>query len=97
MDNIITIELFGQQYTFKADADVANADEVAGVLKKEVAALETQLSGRTTVMGKTAIVALAALNITKDYVELQKKHAELLQYFAQKSASLITQINVNPQ
>ena len=94
MNDIITIELFGEKYSFQADADVSNANEVADLLTKEVASVEEQLSGNRLKMSKLSILALAALNILSDYETLKQDHANLLQKVTKRSASLSKMIDM---
>ncbi len=89
MEQLVTIELFGQPYTFKTESDVTNAREVADFLIKEVAKVETQLSSKSSKITKLATLILAALNIANENVELKKTHSDLLRDISERSASLI--------
>ena len=88
MEQLVTIELFGQPYTFKAQSDVSNAKEVADHLVKEVTKIETQYSGQSPV-NKLATLILAALNIANENIKLKKSHSDLLEDISKKSANLI--------
>ena len=88
MEQLVTIELFGQPYTFKAQSDVGNAKEVADHLVKEVTKIETQYSGKSSV-NKLATLILAALNIANENIKLKKSHSDLLMDISEKSANLI--------
>ena len=88
MEQLVTIELFGQPYTFKAQSDVGNAKEVADHLVKEVTKIETQYSSKSPV-NKLATLILAALNIANENIKLKKNHSDLLMNISQKSANLI--------
>ena len=88
MEQLVTIELFGQPYTFKAQSDVSNAKEVADHLVKEVTKIETQYSSKSSV-NKLATLILAALNIANENIKLKKNHSDLLMNISQKSANLI--------
>jgi cell division protein ZapA (FtsZ GTPase activity inhibitor) len=45
LEQLVTIELFGKPYTFKAKSEVKKAKEVADLLAKEVSRVESQKSG----------------------------------------------------
>ena len=89
MEQIVTIELFGQPHTFKADSDVTKAKEVADILVKEVARLESQQIDPSSNISRQKILILAALNIANENVELKKNHSKLLQDVAQRTMKLI--------
>ncbi|MGD8292930.1 MAG: cell division protein ZapA [Desulfobacterales bacterium] len=89
MEQIVTIELFGQPHTFRADSDVTKAKEVADVLVKEVARVESQQIDPSSNISRQQILILAALNIANENVELKKNHSKLLQDVAQRSMKLI--------
>lgn len=88
MEQLVTIELFGQPYTFKAQSDVDNAKEVADHLVKEVTKIETQYSSKSPV-NKLATLILAALNIANENIKLKKNHSDLLTDISKKSANLM--------
>ena len=89
MEHFLTIEIFGQSYTFKADTDDTSAKEIADHLVKEVAKVEMQQSNQTSNMTKLAILLAAALNITSEHVQLKRTHLELIEGISQRSASLV--------
>ncbi len=93
MEEIITIELFGRRYTFKAEQEVSNAVEVADFLVKEVDRIQKQISGKSSNMDKLTILTLAALNITNGYIELKKENSDLLQNISKRSLALIESID----
>ena len=93
MDQLVTIELFGHPFTFKADADRNKAKEVADYLVSEVAKAEGQLTGKSSTITKKIILILAALNIANQYFELKETHTGLLQNISDRSAALITKMD----
>jgi len=88
LEQLVTIELFGQPYTFKTESDITNAKEVADYLVKEVAKVETQHSSKSSVT-KFATLILAALNIANENIERKKFYSELLGNISKQSANLI--------
>ena len=89
MEEIVTIELFGQTHTFKADSEVTMAKEVADLLVNEVSRIEDQQSNQSSNMSKLTILMLAALNIANDHLELKRDHSKLLHDVTDRTASLI--------
>lgn len=92
MDQLVTIELFGQPYTFKTESDITNAKEVADYLVKEVTKVETQHSTQSSVT-KFATLILAALNIANENIEQKRKYSDLLINISKKSANLIRELD----
>ena len=89
MDEIVTIELFGQTHTFKANSEVTKAREVADFLVKEVARVEDQQGNQSSKMSKLTILMLAALNIANEHMELKRNHSQLLHDVTDRTANLI--------
>ncbi len=89
MEEIVTIELFGQTHSFKADSEVTQAKEVADLLVNEVSRIEDQQSNQSSNMSKIAILMLAALNIANDHLELKRNHSKLLHDVTDRTANLI--------
>ncbi len=97
MEQLVTIELFGQPYTFKAESEITEAKEVAESLVKEVALVETQQSGKASDITKLAVLISAALNIANENFELKRNYSELIQKLSERSASLIRTLSANMQ
>jgi len=89
LEEIVTIELFGQKHTFKANSEVTKAKEVADLVVKEVTRIEGQQSNNSSNMSKLTILMLAALNIANDHVELKRNHSKLLHDVSDRTANLI--------
>ena len=89
MEETVTIELFGQPHTFKANLEVAKVKAVADLLVEEVARVENQQSGQSPNISKLAILMLAALNIANEHMELKRNYTELLRDVTTRSTKLI--------
>lgn len=79
MEQLLTIELFGQSFTFKADDDFDRAKEVADLIVKEIERVEMEQVVPSSGMRKMTVMLLAALNIANENYELKKKQASLYQ------------------
>ena len=93
MEQIVTIELFGQPHTFKADSDVTKAKEVADLLVEAVARVESQQNDPLSNISRQKILILAALNIANEHMELKRNHSKLLHDVAQRTTNLIGRLN----
>jgi len=89
LEELVTIELFGQTHTFKANSEVTKAKEVADLLVTEVSRIEDQQSNQASNMSKLTILMLAALNIANDHMELKRNHSKLLHDVTDRTANLI--------
>jgi len=89
LEQLVTIELFGQPYTFKTESDVSKAKEVADYLVEEVARIETQHSKISSNVTKLNTLILAALNITNENIELRKNRSDLLRDISTRTTNLI--------
>ncbi len=97
MEQIVTIELFGQPHTFKADSDVTKAKEVADLLVEALARVENQQSDLSSNISRQKILILAALNIANEHMELKRNHSKLLNDVARRTTNLIGRLNDSTQ
>ena len=94
MENLITIELFGQTYTFKTESEMDKAKAVADSLVKEVNRIQKQGPGRqSSEMTKLTIVILAALNLANENYDLKANHSAFVSQIADRSQSLLNRID----
>jgi len=89
LEKTVTIELFGQPNTFKANSEVTREKEVADLLVKEVAQVEKQQSGQSSNVSKQAILMSAALNIANEHMELKRSYSKLLRDVTNRTSNLI--------
>ena len=89
MEQLLTIELFGQPYTFKTDSDLTKAKEVADILVREVKRIESQQKKSGAGITKNAMLVLAALNIAAENIELNKKQTDFIENVSQRTDSIM--------
>ncbi|MBW1955490.1 MAG: cell division protein ZapA [Deltaproteobacteria bacterium] len=95
MEQLVTIELFGQTYTFKSESETARAQEVVDFLVKEVTKVEEQLKTQTAHISKLAVLLLATLNIVNEYFEWKRTYTILLENITDRSDHLIQLLDEN--
>ena len=78
MDQLVTINIFGQPFSFTSETDTEQARTIAGQLESEIARIEEQQSGMKSEKAKIAILISAALNIANENFELKSNYSELL-------------------
>jgi len=88
LEHMVTIELFGQPHTFKADTEVAKANEVADLLKREVEKVQDQQTGSSTHIPKLTILILAALNIAHNIIQLNKDADDIVDQITRRCEAL---------
>jgi cell division protein ZapA (FtsZ GTPase activity inhibitor) len=89
LEQIITIELLGEYFKFRADKDSRmDAGEIAQYLVREVNQVASRFPVHSQKTNKLAIVVLAALNMAKQHMELQIEHNEFMQSIADKTLKI---------
>ena len=88
MEHLVTIELFGQPYTFKADSEAVEAKEVADLLRREVEKIQDQQAGQSTYIPKLTVLIIAALNIANQSMQLKKDYGEFADKMAKRCGVL---------
>jgi cell division protein ZapA len=94
LDQLLTIEILGQPFTFKTDSDIADAREMAEFVTKSVHQASEELTKKTHPPDNRAVILLAALNIANEYFDLKKKHQQMLSDLSQRSAQLLNTLDV---
>ena len=92
MEQLVTIELFGQPYTFKTQSEAAEAQKIADILVNEVAKVQSDQRGEASSVTQTATLIIAALNIANKNVELKAHYEGLLQDISKRSTALISEL-----
>jgi cell division protein ZapA (FtsZ GTPase activity inhibitor) len=93
LDEIVVIDLFGEEFRFKPDNQVVNPEQVAQYLKKYIRDAEGSFPNKTSGKNKIAILLLAAMNLSKDFHELKAQHSELEKDIDARVSSLIKKID----
>ena len=89
MDQLVTINIFGQPFSFTSETDTGQARIVASRLESEIARIEELQSGIKSEKAKFAVLISAALNIANENFELKSNYAELLQCVELQSKLLL--------
>ena len=91
MERLVSIELCGQAYTFKASGEVSEAQEVADYLTEQVEKAQSAAESPS----KLDTVILAALNIANDYFRMKRSRADLSRDIDRRCQDLIEHIDSN--
>lgn len=93
MEQILTIELFGQSYKFKTKIDKQDAKQVVDLLVEQVNQTEKQQSVKSPQINKLAIMIIVALNIANKNVEIKKENLDLLNNISKGYTKLISDLD----
>ncbi|MBR9981677.1 MAG: cell division protein ZapA [Desulfatitalea sp.] len=93
MDQVLTIEILGQSFTFKADVNCADAQTVADYVVQSVNQARAQCAGNTLNPDKRAILTLTALNIANELFDLKRRHQHLLHDIQQRSGNMLNTLD----
>jgi len=88
LDQFVTIELFGQPYTFKADTEAAKAREVADFLVGEVNKIQDQQAAQIPHISKLTILIITALNMANQILQLRKDTSEIVGHLSTRCEDL---------
>lgn len=84
----MTIDLFGQPYTFKAETEFVRAKEVAAYLLQQVDAAIPLHPVAVLESSKLVILLSVALNMASENLELKQKLSDLTDRLSKKTAHL---------
>ena len=93
MNEIVKIDLFGEEFRFKPDDQVENPEKVAKYLKNYIKQAENMFQNKASGKNRIAILLLAAMNVSKDFYELKVQHANLEKEIDNRLSFLIEKID----
>lgn len=88
VEQVIKIELLGETFKFKSDQNRQNLKEILSYMIEELRKVEEQFPAHALTTNKLAILVMTALNISKQYVELNNNHSELLASVSSRASKL---------
>jgi cell division protein ZapA (FtsZ GTPase activity inhibitor) len=77
LDEIIKIDLFGEEFRFKPDEQVKNPEKIAQRLTEYIQEAEGMVQNKNSGRNRIAILLLAAMNLSRDFHELKQQYSEL--------------------
>ena len=92
LEEILTVDLFGETYNFKTDADASQVSAIVRSIVDEVARAGEGMKGPLTENRKFIQLLVATLNIAKALAEVEKSHEELHDKLTRKAAALIEKL-----
>ncbi len=93
MDEIIKIDLFGEEFRFKPDDQVKDPNKIVQYLMDYIQEAESMVPNKNSGRNRMAILLLAAMNLTRDFHELKIQHTELEKDMENKISSLMKKID----
>ena len=93
MDEIVTIELFGEEFKFKLGEQIEDARTIAVNFKEYVTQAEQHIKYASSDRKKLTVLLLAGMNLAKDYHMLKEEHSKLEEKVTDKISSLIRRID----
>lgn len=93
MDQLLTIEVLGQPFTFKTDSNESEARAVADFVVKSADQVKLQCAHQVPTPDKRTILILTALNIASEYFDLKRKYQEMLDDINQRSVHLLNALD----
>ncbi len=93
LDELVVIEIFGEEYKFRPDDQVENPEQIAQHLKKYLREAEALFKNKPSEKNKIVILLLAAMNLSRDFHELKIKYSELENETEKRVSSVLEKIN----
>ena len=93
LDEIIKIDLFGEEFGFKPDEQVKNPEKIAQSLTEYIQEAEGMVRNKNSGRNRIAILLLAAMNLSRDFHELKLQYSELENEVEKKISVLMNKID----
>ncbi len=89
-DNLVQVDIFGQEYTVKAPANSTYITNIAEYVDSKMREVEKNLPGQQS---PTRIAILAAMNISDEFFTLRNQQAEQVDRMEARITTLIDYID----
>nr|NJM04831.1 cell division protein ZapA [Desulfobacula sp.] len=93
MDELVVIELFGEEYRFRPDSQVEDPERVAQHLKKYIKESEALFQNNPSDKNKIVALLLAAMNLSRDFHDLNERYSGLERETEKRVSSMLEKIN----
>ena len=97
MEQILTIDIFGESYQFETDSNAEKAKKVVDFFVEEVMKAESAAVRKTPDMAKFTILIIAALNIANQNFELKTDYTKLIESVSAKASDLVQMMAAIPE
>jgi len=89
----VTINVFGEEFTFETQASQAQASQVAEYVAQQVQLAEVGLGGASGPKKKIAVMVLAAMGIAHEYMDLKADHEAFLERMKARSKEILRRVD----
>jgi cell division protein ZapA (FtsZ GTPase activity inhibitor) len=89
LDELIVIEIFGEEYKFKPDKKLENPEKIVRRLKRYIKESELIFQNSRSDKNKMILLMLAAMKLSKDFHELEVKYTTLEKDMERRVSSLL--------
>ena len=94
MDEIVKIELFGEEFRFKPEKEQGvDPAKVAAHVSERIKEAEGLFQNKSSQRNRMAILLLAAMNLSKEFHELKQQHQALEEDVENRISSLLEKID----
>ncbi len=93
LGGVVKIDLFGTEFRFQSDDQVANPEQVAEDVRSYIEDAESQIPHTSSGKNKMAILLLAAINISSELCALRRDYSQLEARIEKRITSLLEKVN----
>lgn len=94
MDEIVKIELFGEEFRFKPEKEEGvDPAQIAAHVTERIREAEKLFQNKSSQRNRMAILLLAAMNLAKEFHELKQQHQALEIDVEKRISSLLEKID----
>mgnify|MGYP003970352957 CR=1 FL=1 len=93
LDELIVIEIFGEEFRFKPDKKVENPEKVVRRLKRYIKEAEVTFQHSRSDKNKVILLMLAAMKLSKDFHDLEVKYTTLEKKMEKRVSSALGKLD----
>ena len=92
MEQTITLQIFGRNFTFQTESAVPDAKKVAARFEDAVKKVQSQFDEKLVNIDKETILILTGLNIASEHYKLEQHYRRFFSRMTEKSAVVLNEL-----
>ena len=93
MEQKVTLQILGRQFTFQTESGVPDAKKVAAHFEAAVQRVQSQFEGKPVKVDKETILILTGLNIASEHFKLEERYHHLIDRMTETSAVVLNELD----
>lgn len=92
MEQTVTLQIFGRQFTFQTESGMPDAKKVAALFEDAVQKVQMQFDGKPVKVDRETMLVLTGLNIASEHFKHEERYHQFFNRVTEKSAVVLSEL-----